>query len=174
MHTSLMHHAEVLIGTYDWALEYLPVTLLKQSPDVRHLRYERMGIHDAQALIVEAQLRPVMAEKRSFLLYAEVLPQETQNALLKLFEDPPASSHFVLVIPHESILLPTLKSRLHVRAVESSENEAFYTKTFQDFCTATYAGLASKIMHASLVLQRALVQHLGFCLLLRRQVVQKK
>jgi len=42
------------------------------------------------------------------------MTSEAQNALLKLFEEPPSNTHFFLCVGSVSELLPTLCSRVHV------------------------------------------------------------
>lgn len=45
---------------------------------------------------------------------AELLNEESGNGLLKLLEEPPKNTVFFLIIQNESILLPTIKSRLQL------------------------------------------------------------
>ena len=57
-------------------------------------------------------LRPLMASRKVALIdEAEYLNEHGQNALLKTLEEPPGASTFVLVATHESLLLPTVRSR---------------------------------------------------------------
>lgn len=45
---------------------------------------------------------------------ADTLNEEASNALLKLFEEPPARTVFFLIVEHEHALLPTIRSRAQV------------------------------------------------------------
>lgn len=137
-----MHHAELLIGKREWALTRVPEDVCVQSADVRHLFFERMGISDARMLIEEARLRPVSAPQRTFIISCDTLPHETQNALLKLFEDPHDAVRFFLVIPYEEMLLPTLRSRLNMYDVESAMESS---DAFQEFCKLPHADRLSCI-----------------------------
>ena len=88
----------------------------------------------AQALRRRAHRRPSRGERQVFLVAdAETLvPQESSpeaaNALLKLLEEPTASTSFVLTSSRPGDLLPTIRSRtlsIHVPGLSSSEVEGF-------------------------------------------------
>ncbi len=108
-----MHHANLLIGTRDWALSQIPEPERIEGPDISVTHYERMSIANVRSLIHEASLRPIAREYRTFILVCDSLLHEAQNALLKLFEEPNAHTVFYLIIPREDMLLPTLRSRLN-------------------------------------------------------------
>ncbi|MEX0930882.1 MAG: hypothetical protein WDZ68_01175 [Candidatus Paceibacterota bacterium] len=86
--------------------------LKNPSIDVHHIIVENFGIEDARVLTTIAGKRPMSGTYRSFVVCTSAMTREAQNALLKLLEEPPQSSVFYIVIPHVSILLPTLRSRL--------------------------------------------------------------
>lgn len=71
--------------------------------------YDVFTIDDARALIGRAALK--QADGRMlFVLGARSIPSEAQQALLKLFEEPPQGVMFVVLVPH-GVLMPTLRSR---------------------------------------------------------------
>ena len=102
--TELTHHAYYLEGpTADYELyaaHFRPFWGQK---------YERFSIDEARRLIELAALKNF--KDSVFLIVAASIPTESQQALLKLFEEPQPGTHFVLVVPHGS-LLPTLRSRM--------------------------------------------------------------
>lgn len=53
------------------------------------------------------------------------MTEEAQNALLKVLEEPNASSHIFLVTPHADALLPTITSRCHTIPCTAPEREVF-------------------------------------------------
>lgn len=61
------------------------------------------------------------------MLTANNMTHEAQNALLKMFEEPTADTHFFLMIPSAGILLPTLRSRLVIIKDELLANTAIST-----------------------------------------------
>ena len=107
------HHATVCIADN---LEHstVPEVYKVQSSDVSHVVCDRFAIDDARQLSQDALQKPVHDTYRVFVLVTKKLPVESQNALLKLFEEPPAATKFFLVIPQEGMLIPTLRSRVQV------------------------------------------------------------
>ncbi len=131
-----MHHANLLIGSKEWALSQIPESDRMEGPDVIVSHYDRMNIANVRTLIYEAGLRPVVREYRSFVLVCDSLLHEAQNALLKLIEEPNVHTVFYLILPREDILLPTLHSRFHTFAVEGEKSTQ---KIFDAFVKLSYA-----------------------------------
>lgn len=129
------HHALVYVAT-DIHVSSLPDSLRVQSADVQHIVVPRFSIDDARALIQQAQQTAVAADGRTFVIVAQAIPVEAQNALLKLFEEPPSGVVFHLVIPHDGLLIPTLRSR--VQLVESHA-EVAKNEQFEHFLSSDYA-----------------------------------
>lgn len=81
---------------------------------------EPVGIFLAQVQTIRrlAQPRPVLGSRKVFLIAdaEHLVPQESSpeaaNALLKLLEEPPAETTFILTASGPNTLLPTLHSRL--------------------------------------------------------------
>lgn len=63
----------------------------------------------------EANYRPLEGRARFFIIEdADRLNESSSNALLKTLEEPPATSHLVLLTARPSALLPTIRSRCQV------------------------------------------------------------
>lgn len=107
------HHALLFVGTHDECLEQIPLSA-RSGVDAEVIVTEQLDIAEARALGERAGSRPIAARKRSFIISVSHIPHEAQNALLKLFEDPPATAQFYIIVPRVSVLLPTLRSRLHL------------------------------------------------------------
>ena len=75
--------------------------------------YKRNILVDAiRDLEREAHFRPYEAETRVFIIdNAEKMNDQAANALLKTLEEPPATSHIILVTSQPDRLLPTIRSR---------------------------------------------------------------
>lgn len=131
----MQHHAQLFVGSKEWALSLLPEALRQQSQDVRHIELERLSIDDVRNLIKEANLKSVGEEGRSFLIITENILREAQNALLKLLEDPNPGTTFYLIVPDDNFLLPTVRSRLHAFAREEKQ---FSSNAFTEFRKASY------------------------------------
>jgi hypothetical protein len=102
-------HATLIIGT-TLDLSFVPSYARTPGADVFHLEIPDFGIDDARRLIDTVSRRAV-GEGRVFVIRVDTMTREAQNALLKLFEEPPASVSFYLIVPHESLLIATLRSR---------------------------------------------------------------
>jgi DNA polymerase III subunit delta' len=84
--------------------------LLLVEPETRAIKVEQ-----ARALAQEIQSRPFEAKARGFVMdEAHCLTEQAQNALLKSLEEPPATSHVMLVTAAPHALLPTIRSRCQV------------------------------------------------------------
>ncbi len=132
-----MHHANLLVGNKEWALSQIPESERTQGPDVSLQFFDRMSIADVRALIHTTTLMPVAESHRTFVIVANSILGEAQNALLKLFEEPNPTTVFYLNVPKEDILLPTLRSRLNLLAREYTDGVSM--EVFTAFRTAGYA-----------------------------------
>lgn len=120
----------------------LPDGVRAPSTDVQHLEVSRVGIDDARRVMTLAAQRPVRDPYRTFVIACSGMTTEAQNALLKLFEEPPQQVRFYVVVPHTSVIIPTLRSRfvetLHTNE-ERTDDEAIA------FLTSSYADRLSRI-----------------------------
>ena len=67
-----------------------------------------------------------IAERKVYLIDADGLAEEGQNALLKTLEEPPKHVVFILTVSDESKLLPTILSRtVTVRLLPNKEEEVY-------------------------------------------------
>ena len=67
----------------------------------------------------EAALAPNEGRARVYLLAgAHLMSPQNQNIILKLIEEPPGSSYFLLTAPNRFLLLPTVRSRAVTVALE--------------------------------------------------------
>lgn len=110
----------------------LPAELQTPSVDVRHMVVEQLGIGDARDLIEQSHRRAFGQAAYTFVIVAQNITPEAQNALLKLFEEPPNNTIFYLVIPRQSMLLPTLRSRFVDQVDRKDQTVSKETMTFLD------------------------------------------
>jgi len=115
------HHAVLIEAEHKegilWAHRYVQEELglqLHGNPDIETIEYERLTIDDTRQLATRANQSP-FGNAQVFILVCESILLEAQNALLKLFEEPPLNTYFVIVIPTRKGLLPTIQSRLSYR-----------------------------------------------------------
>lgn len=130
-----MHHAQLLIGSHTWALSHIPSDDTVHSPDVLITTGDKYTITDSRNLIHNAHIRPIEKKYRTFIISYTTILLEAQNALLKLLEEPNEHTRFYLIIPRENILIPTLRSRLHL--LKKEEHTLSHT-ILEDFLPMSY------------------------------------
>lgn len=88
---------------------------LRQHPDLHHYLPKENGFHSIASireLIEETSLPPFAAQAKVFLIHdAEKMMKASSNALLKILEEPPQATWFILLATDVSAILPTLFSR---------------------------------------------------------------
>ncbi len=86
----------------------------ESNPDVTIFQYGLFSVDDARAVGQFASSSPVAGSVKMVVIAATRIFHEAQNALLKLFEEPPQGVVLVLCVPSLGQLLPTLRSRVLV------------------------------------------------------------
>ncbi len=82
----------------------------EHGSDVHVRSFEKFGIDESRWLTTSASLKS-SAGRALFVVGISSLTSESQQALLKLFEEPQQGTMFILLVPHGS-LLATLRSRV--------------------------------------------------------------
>ncbi|NLG93089.1 MAG: DNA polymerase III subunit [Clostridiales bacterium] len=73
----------------------------------------------------DAYIRPNEANCKVYLLYgAQNMSEVSQNALLKVFEEPPESVRFLLTASSAAALLPTIRSRAQIFSLEAVREQS--------------------------------------------------
>lgn len=112
---NLSHHAYIFTGNTEKALDFFNanIDIQKQgNPDYIFLQIPALSIDESRNLKLIHSKKP-FGERRIFLIQTDSIPVESQNALLKLFEEPEPGNHFFIIIENPQ-LLPTLRSRVQV------------------------------------------------------------
>ncbi len=88
-----------------------------------------IGVSSVRDIRYQAYITPQELSFRAFIIdKAETMTTEAQNALLKIFEEPPNGVFFFLLCDNASALLSTVRSRAPVLRMES-----FDTDTLSDY-----------------------------------------
>lgn len=121
----MAHHAYVAEGTQEEALaaarDFAAARLGlsgSSNPDLVVLSFGLFSVEDARR-VADAAYASALGAQKAVIIYAGRLFHEAQNALLKVFEEPPAGVTLILCVPSAGILLPTLRSRLVPLPTES-------------------------------------------------------
>ncbi len=92
-------------------------------------------IDQVRQLVQEAYYRPFEAQRRVFILDpADAMNESAANALLKVLEEPPATSLIILLTSRLHALLPTIRSRCQVHTftpLTIEEVECFLRERYQ-------------------------------------------
>ncbi len=116
-----LHHACLIKGGADYMsqlVSFLEEDLgfaTKDNPDFHHYEHDSFGIDDGRN-IKNISNQKAYGDRKIFVVTFNTMTREAQNALLKLFEEPTASTHFFLITPNTEKLLSTLRSRLFIVA----------------------------------------------------------
>lgn len=116
-----MHHAFVIEAEAEegvgiasaWAEKELEMKI-ENNPDVVVLRYGLLTVDDARRVTELAAGGAFVGEHKIVIIAASRAYHEAQNALLKVFEEPPTGTYLFLIMPSLGGLLPTLRSRVQV------------------------------------------------------------
>lgn len=93
------------------------------NPDFVVLQYGLLSVEDARKVSEVAAGAPFAGEHKVVVIAASRAYHEAQNALLKIFEEPPPDTYLFLVLPSLGGLLPTLRSRVQELAVKESSKK---------------------------------------------------
>lgn len=96
-----------------WAWQELKMSA-KGNPDIVVLRYGLFSVEDARRVTELAAGAPLKGEHKVLIIAASRAYHEAQNALLKIFEEPPPGMYLFLILPTLGGLLPTLRSRVGI------------------------------------------------------------
>ena len=110
-----LHHAYLLEGAQDEmrsaVLEFIKVFPGKEFIEIKT---DTFKIEDARNLKSLGAEKSYLPGKKIFIISANSVLREAQNAMLKLFEEPIPDTHFFLIVPDINSLLKTLVSRFYV------------------------------------------------------------
>jgi DNA polymerase III delta prime subunit len=125
-----LHHAYLVVGNLDMArrqvldfLRRIGMTVVG-NPDLRHEKYDTFTKNLAGDLVLAAAQKSFGEKtgRKIFIIETNIMTEEAQNALLKIFEEPTIGTHFFILMPQD-ILLPTLRSRMQIVNLENHQSE---------------------------------------------------
>ncbi|MBR5974163.1 MAG: AAA family ATPase [Clostridiales bacterium] len=107
-------------------------------PDYRELMLpsgeKNIKVADVRTkILADVSIMSQIAARKVYLIDADYLGEEGQNALLKTLEEPPKNVVFILTVSDESRLLPTILSRTEsIRLFPNTEEEVVQALTRSD------------------------------------------
>lgn len=87
---------------------------LKQNPDFYFYDFPKFGVEESDNLISRVFKKSFNNGKKIFLVSIRQISKEAQNALLKILEEPPLNTYFLIYVLIPIDIIETLKSRLVV------------------------------------------------------------
>lgn len=129
---SIAHHS-ILLYTHD--ISTVDIVEISAEDEVQDTEFDTFGVDDAEQLIRNAHIRPATHNTQLCVIRTPFISLEAQNALLKVFEEPPLSTRFLLIVPKDFVVIDTLLSRCEI--VEA-DNSTLENKSFTDFLAASY------------------------------------
>ena len=98
----------------------------ENNPDVVVRQYGLLSVEDARQVSELAAGIAFAGDTKAVIIAASRAYHEAQNALLKLFEEPPAGTYLFLIMPSLGGLLPTLRSRVQILQNTEKKNTTIY------------------------------------------------
>ena len=89
--------------------------------------------------------------KKICIIATKFINREAEQALLKIIEEPTDWTHFFIVVPDSSLLLPTILSRVHVVKTKFSKEDNTNLKEAAKFFLAY--SLKDRVEHVSLIIK---------------------
>lgn len=109
----LSHHATVY-HVADYSTSSALLTGLQSLYEVEVVMVPKLAISEVRRIIASAHKRPFETATKVIYIATNHIAPDAQNALLKVLEEPPSTTKFVLWLGRQVELLPTIKSRVQM------------------------------------------------------------
>ncbi len=121
--TLRLHSQVIITSRFEEVTQQLRDLAKENERFVTIIREGNFVVDDAERAIEKAYLASY--ERTIIILAAETFSPVVQNKLLKIIEEPPPKTDFILMLPTKATLLPTIRSRLPIVVLdEGAEEEA--------------------------------------------------
>jgi DNA polymerase-3 subunit delta' len=122
-------------------------------PDVQEIKPsgQVIKVEHVREMRQATYMRPMVGRKRVFIISeADKLNDESSNTVLKILEEPPLFSHFILVTDNPHLILPTIKSRCQVLQFVPVGREEIARALLEKGCPADQARIISLFVKGNL------------------------
>lgn len=160
------HHAFVIEAEAEegievaqaWVKEELGMEA-KNNPDVVVQKYGLLSVEDARRVSELAAGKAFAGTTKVIIIAASRAYHEAQNALLKLFEEPPEGTYLFFILPSLGGLLPTLRSRVQILKSEARISKS-ETRSAKGMIYHTSSPVAEEFMKASKEKRSAMIKRI--------------
>lgn len=126
-----LHHAYLIEGSYEEIRDEILLFLETfKSRELIEIKTDAFKIEDARNLKLLGSEKSYTTGKKIFIVSANSILREAQNAMLKLFEEPIPNTHFFVIVPDINSLLKTLVSRFYVISTKQNLSKESETEKF--------------------------------------------
>lgn len=140
----MQHHAFVIEAEAEEGINTAQAWIEKElgipihnNPDIAVLRFGLFSVADARRIAELAASAAFAGTSKAIIISAGRAYHEAQNALLKVFEEPPAGTYLFLSMPSLGGLLPTLRSRVVELNTPVKHSVLDIPEVVQEFLKAT-------------------------------------
>lgn len=133
-----LHHAYLIEGNVETASRNLLQKISSicevsaSNPDFFQFDFETLKIDDAKNIKSMARQKPYQdLTKRIFIISTKNFLPASQNALLKIFEEPQKRTHFFIIIPSTEGIIPTILSRVYLIKEKKNISETKKVETLK-------------------------------------------
>jgi DNA polymerase III delta prime subunit len=119
-----LYHSYIVEGepntTAKELLNFLEVRgdIEKNNADILFQVYESFTINDSREIKDWHSKLGITNGKRICVIVTKFINREAEQTLLKIIEEPAFNTHFFIIIPDSSVLLPTIISRTQIIKIE--------------------------------------------------------
>jgi DNA polymerase III delta' subunit len=122
-------------------------------PDVQEIKPsgQVIRVDHVREMRQAAHMRPMVGRKRVFIISeADKMNDESSNTVLKILEEPPLFSHFILVTENPYLILPTIRSRCQVLQFMPVAREEIARALLEKGCPEDRAQIISLFVRGNL------------------------
>lgn len=126
-----LYHSYIVEGDPDTTIPLLRTLLEERGDIVAHSSdllcqsYDAFTIDDSRKVKEWHSEKGTDNNKRICIIGTKFINHDAERTLLKIMEEPHASTHFFVVVPNSQMLLDTILSRAHLVKVDKIDNQIF-------------------------------------------------
>lgn len=141
------------VETAEALLSFLEIRgeIEKSSSDLLFQNYESLSMDDIPQIKNWHNRLGLGKGKKICILATKFINREAEQALLKIIEEPTEKTHFFIIVPDSSLLLPTILSRVHVVKTKLLKEDNSNIKEAAKFFLAY--SLKDRIDHVALIVK---------------------